>query len=68
MKKFFLLLVLMAGSMVVGCTPTETVAERNHRINRVMEMDLREMNEDWDRIWLLERNEGDNQWNPHVGY
>jgi hypothetical protein len=68
MKTFLLLLALLAGSMVVGCTPTETVDERNHRINTVMEMNLREMNEDFDRIWLLERNERDNQWNPHVGY
>ena len=68
MKKFLLLLVLLAGGMVVGCTPTETWGERNQRINRVCEMNLREMNEDFDRIWLLERNENDNQWNPHVGY
>jgi hypothetical protein len=67
MKTFLLLLALLAGGMVVGCTPTETAAERNHRINSVWEMDLREMNEDWDRIWLLERNEKDNQWAPHAG-
>ena len=68
MKTFLLLLVLVAGWMVVGCTPTETWDERNHRINQVVDMNLREMNEDWDRVWLMERNEKDNQWSPHVGF
>jgi hypothetical protein len=68
MKKLLLLLAILAGGMVVGCTPTETWAERNHRINTVVEMNLREFNEDSDRLWLVERNENDNIWNPHVGF
>jgi hypothetical protein len=67
MKTCLLLLVLLAGSILAGCTPTETLAERNRRINRVTEMNWREFNEDSDRFWLLEKNVGDS-WGTHVGY
>lgn len=68
MKTCLLLLVLLVGAVVTGCTPTETWQERNLRINRVMEMQWREFNEDSDRFWMLERNQRDNEWGPRVGY
>ena len=68
MKTCLLLLILLAGSIVAGCTPTETWGERNLRINRVMEMQWREFNEDSDHFWMLERNQRDNEWAPSVGF
>jgi hypothetical protein len=68
MKTCLLLLVLLVGGIVAGCTPTETWGERNRRINRVMEMNWREFNEDSDRLWMLERNQKDNPWNASVGF
>ena len=68
MKKLFLLLIILAGTFVVGCTPTETWGERNRRITRVNAMNLLEFNEDSDRLWLLEKSSKSNEWWPHVGF
>jgi len=68
MKTCLMLLILLAGSIIFGCTPTETWGERNRRINRVVEMNWREFNEDSDRLWMVERNQKDTLWGGHVGF
>lgn len=68
MKTFLLVCALLAGCFMVGCTPTETAQERNLRISRVFDMNLRELVEDHDRVMLFERNQPGNLWSPHVGF
>jgi hypothetical protein len=68
MKKYLLLLILLAGTFVVGCTPTESASERNRRIAGITNMNMRMAVEDWDHIWLYERSSQLTEWHPHVGY
>ena len=68
MKKILLLLVLFVGSaMLSGCTLTETSEERSRRIGLINDLQLRMMVEDWDYLWLYERNTQTTQWHPWVG-
>jgi outer membrane lipoprotein-sorting protein len=68
MKKLALLLIVVVGLFVVGCTPTETAAQRNRRIAGITDINARMMVEDWDHIWLYERSSSLTEWHPHVGY
>lgn len=68
MKKFLLVLVVLAAAFFAGCTPTETFQERNRRICEITDINLRMAVEDWDHIWLYDRSSQLSQWHPHVGY
>jgi hypothetical protein len=69
MKKLFPMVLLLA-SMIwagAGCTPTETSAQRERRISQITDLQMRMAVEDWDYIWLYEKNSGCTQWHPWVG-
>ena len=69
MKNLTILVVifLIAGFLVSGCTLTETAAERRRRINQITELQMKMLVEDWDYFWLVERNTRTTQWHTWVG-
>ncbi len=72
MKRLLILLVLVLGScFLLGCKPPATLVEsgyeRNRRIRHISELQLKMLVEDWDYLWLYERNASTTQWRPWVG-
>lgn len=67
MKRLMLLLVLVAGCLMPGCTMTETAAQRNRRVSQITDLQMRMLVEDWDYLWLYEHNTQMSQWHPWVG-
>jgi hypothetical protein len=68
MKKTLLLLVLAAIFTTIGCTPVDTVSERNRRVNQITDMQAKMFVDDWDYFWLYDENTKLSQWNPRIGY
>lgn len=77
MKNLLMALVLTFSSFVLmGCacgsngdTLVETWPERSQRIYRQqIQIQSRELNDDWDYLWLQERNSQLTQWHPYEGY
>lgn len=66
MKKFLMALVMFVG-LLSGCTVTETAEEHARRQNVQLEIQLREMVEDFDYVWLFERESRMTMWHPRVG-
>lgn len=68
MKTLLIVFVLILGTFsMTGCTVTETRMERNRRISQINDLQLRMLVEDWDYLWLQDRNTATTQWNPWVG-
>ncbi len=55
MKKLLVMFVLTLSVALGGCTMTETVTERHSRINQIWEIQMRQMVEDWDYLWLIDK-------------
>ncbi len=57
MRKCVLFGVLIALSVLVGCGPgvVKTEAERVNAFRESVEMDMRQMADDWDTLWLVNR-------------
>jgi hypothetical protein len=55
MKTLLVAMLLSLGILLGGCTMTETPTERNQRIVRGADIQSREMVEDWDVFWLVDR-------------
>jgi hypothetical protein len=70
MKKFALVVVLLAGTLMVGCAPTltESAPERSRRIALQSDIQMKMLVEDWDCFWLMDKNSTLSQWHPYVGY
>jgi hypothetical protein len=53
-----LLLVLFAGSFLVGCNGgmVDTVDERDRRVAAIMDDWARQMTDDSDEFWLIDKN------------
>ena len=62
-----MLIVVAAGFLLTGCTVVESPDVRNRRAKEISDLQMRMMVEDWDYIWLYERNTGTTQWHPWVG-
>jgi len=63
-----MLIVMAAGFLLTGCaTVVESPDVRNRRTKEISDLQMRMMVEDWDYIWLYERNTGMTQWHPWVG-
>ncbi len=68
MKRLLIVFVVILGTFAMtGCTVTETRTERKRRISQINDLQLRMLVEDWDYLWLYERNAATTQWNPWVG-
>jgi len=72
MKKVVLLVVLLglcAGSCLVRCgTLDQSYRERELRYAMIGEWNSRQLIDDWDYVWLYDRNCKLSQWHPSVGY
>lgn len=70
MKKFLLSLVLFTGLLVglTGCTVVETPEEHSRRLGVQLEIQMREIVEDFDYVWLFERESRLTMWHPRVGF
>ncbi len=68
MKRLLIVFVLILGTFAMtGCTVTETARERDRRIGEITDLQLRMLVEDWDYLWLYERNAATTQWDLWVG-
>jgi hypothetical protein len=57
MRKILLLTVIACGCAMVGCTAgvAKTVGDRNNAYRRTFNMDMRQIVDDWDKVWLADR-------------
>ena len=57
MKRLLMLLALLVGSFLAGCGPglVDTSAEREHRIRTNMSLEARQLNDDWDMFWMVDK-------------
>jgi len=65
MRKSVLLGVLIGLSLVVaGCGPgvVKTQAERRNTYRQAFNMDMRQLVDDWDTLWLVERQSRLTRW------
>jgi hypothetical protein len=63
-------LLVLAASVLLpgGCgTLVETPQERTERYKLITDLQCKMAVEDWDYIWLYERNARTTQWHPWVG-
>jgi hypothetical protein len=71
MKKFFLILLLVIGPVLAGCSNnTGMVAdseERNRRLSAVHDIDERQLVDDWDEFWLFDQNLKLTDWHVFIG-
>lgn len=68
MKKLLIAAVVVLGSMLVGCTSVETTGEHGRRYLLTTDLQMRQMVEDWDFFWLMDRKSNLSHWNARQGY
>jgi excinuclease UvrABC helicase subunit UvrB len=70
MSKFgiTLVLVLLAVVCISGCSTPETYSERVFRISQSQQLDMRMIIDDFDYVFLLERNSSLSKWHQRLGY
>lgn len=62
MRKCLLLLLVAAASMVGCATVTKTPEENLAATRAVTELDLRQMADDWNLLWLVDRQSRLTKW------
>jgi hypothetical protein len=64
-----LLLVLFAGSFLIGCNGgmVDTTDERDRRVAAIMDDWSRQMTDDSDEFWLIDQNPRLMQWRSWYG-
>lgn len=68
MRKLLSILLLLALAVSLsGCTMTQTPAERHRRIVNNWDIQLRQMGDDWDYMWLLDRPPHLSQYHVRTG-
>jgi hypothetical protein len=55
MKKLFALLLVSMAFLVSGCTMSESATEAHRRRMNICDVQMRELAEDWDVLWLMDR-------------
>jgi len=56
MRAWRFIVVLIGLSLLTGCSGVvKTPGERNNTLLRVMDMDARQLADDWDSFWLIDR-------------
>jgi hypothetical protein len=74
MKKLLVILILCSVMVTAGCSmsnrPTlvDSALERDFRIGQIDDFQMRMFVDDWDRIWLRNRNSDLSYWTARVGY
>ncbi len=71
MKKLFLLLILVVGPVLAGCSNNsgmvDSPAERNRRLSAVTDISERQFVDDWDEFWLYDQNIKLTEWHVFIG-
>ena len=63
-----LVLVAMAVGLLGGCAGmVDTPQEREIRYAQITNLELRGFVDDWDYLWLYDRNNQMTYWHPRVG-
>ena len=74
MKKLLVILILCSVMMMAGCgmsnhpTLVDSGQERDFRIGQIDDFQMKMLIDDWDSIWLRNRNSKLTYWNVHVGH
>lgn len=68
MKRLGILMVLCFSFLLAGCTLVDSPHQRARRQVLTVDLQSRALLEDWDYLWLMERNTYLTQWHPRVGY
>lgn len=57
MRRMMLLFACIGAALIAGCGPgvAKTAADRENTYRRVLDMDFRQLNDDWDLLWLADR-------------
>ena len=55
MKKLFVMLLLSMAFLLTGCTMSESASEAHRRRMNIVDVQMHEMAEDWDVLWLMDR-------------
>jgi len=68
MKKFWIVLILLAQIVLSGCHGlVDDYSARKRRIHEISDLQWRMLVDDSDYFWLLDRSSTLTQWHPHVG-
>ena len=68
MKKLCILAIVSLASLFTGCGLMDSAPQRTRRQLLTTDLYMREAVDDWDYIWLYERNSYLNPWHARVGY
>jgi len=66
MKKLLLTLVLVAMVLSAGCGMVDSYEQRARRIDQVNDLQWRMFVDDWDYLWLQEKNTRLNEWHAQI--
>ena len=57
MKRLLILLALLVATFVSGCGPgmVHSASERKRRHRNIAELEARQINDDWDAFWMVDR-------------
>jgi len=57
MKRLLILLALVVATFMSGCGPglVDSGSERSRRIRNVMALEARQINDDWDSFWMVDK-------------
>ena len=57
MKRLLILLALLVATVMSGCGPgmVHSAAERKRRHRNIATLEARQINDDWDTFWMVDR-------------
>jgi hypothetical protein len=71
MRKIVLLLGLLVSTVLCGCGQSPGVVEnkldRNRRVAAIMDIQERQITDDWDEFWLVDQNNKLMEWHVYLG-
>jgi len=69
MKRLLILLALLVGTFMSGCAAglVDSGPERSRRIRNTWALELRQMNDDWDSFWLVDKPSRMTYWHVREG-
>jgi hypothetical protein len=68
MKKLAVMLVVVAASLLTGCTGmVDSPRDRYVRYRNINELRQRMLVDDWDYLWLMEQNEELSPYHAKIG-
>ena len=68
MKKLTVVFILCLATLFTGCTLMDTPSQRSRAILQGMSLDMRAAVEDFDYLFLINRNSALTQWHPRTGH